>query len=272
MTKQMPIRRLAATLTLCAALSACEKNPIDSAIEEALDFSGVFRATDGTEIELTGEDAVILRVGSTPLIHPLNVGEVYIMGAYATETPGEYRGYVRDHIGMLGHGRILLEEEAIRIERMDMGVPSGEQLPGQSTWRKIGEASPPSQPTDPDTGNGGGTAASTVLLYTKNLEGDERSSKYFTVTIPSGTKRLVVETFAEDQWGRNMNDLFVNPGSKPSVTSHWPYKWTARCASVKPNLENDVCEIPNPPAGTWHILVYGYHAYYSTSLKVTIDR
>ena len=79
-------------------------------------------------------------------------------------------------------------------------------------------------PSTPNPGTGGGTSQGDIeLLYLKNLEGNDRSSKVYKVTVPSGAKKLVVKTFEEDINGHNLGDLFVKRGSQPTVTQSPSY-------------------------------------------------
>ena len=251
-----------------AALSSCKENPIDAAIDEALDFSGIFEASDGTEIELTWDgdegSATVIEVGSSSLGIPLEVGQDYMKFMYRDESDKEkFRGYVRDRSGFLTNGVVVyLRDGTLEIVWPELAIS------GQTNWNKIRESSPPDDDDDDDDT----PSADIVLLYNKMLEGDDNSSTYFTITVPSGTKRLVVETFEEDQWGHNLGDLFVSRGQRPVVHSEAPYRWTADKSSINPNREREVIEFTNPPAGTWHILLYGYHEYYNTSLKATISK
>ena len=48
------------------------------------------------------------------------------------------------------------------------------------------------------------------------------------------------------------------------------YAWTADCASIESNRAPERCTFSRPASGVWHILVYGYHAYYGANLTVTL--
>jgi hypothetical protein len=261
------VRNLLPVLALPLIVSSC-KNPIDAALDYA--FEGMFKALDGTVIEVEGDQAVVRVAGGripagTIYMRRLDEGgEVYVAG----EQMRDYSISVRDSDGNMSPGVAKIGNGALWIEtpRMDYSYNVWDRI------EKLPQAKPPT--TGGGTGGGGtggGTSGSTVLLYQKDLEGDEKSSRYYTVTVPSGTKKLTVEMFEENQYGRNLGDLFVSFGSKPTANHH-PYIWTAQCGSVESNRAREVCSFSNPTAGTWHILVYGYHAYYGTSLKVTIDK
>ena len=134
---------------------------------------------------------------------------------------------------------------------------------GQCLRFQLSYSAPP--PTTPPSGT-------STLLYVKNLEADRGNWVYYKITVPSGTKRLVVETFEENENGRNLGDLFVRYGQQPVINRSSGYTWTADCASIKPNRESEICSFENPAAGEWYLLVYGYHAFYGTSLRATITK
>ena len=250
-------------------LSSCEKNPIDTAFEEALDFSGFFQASDGTEIELrTSGRADVVTVGSAQLGTPLQVGNPYMTGMGPTGTPGEYRGYAVGRTGMLDWADVQLTGNSLVIRRK-----AADEIAAHVNWSRISSPStlPPSSPPPGGDGDTTPAPATEVLLDQNNLKGDEGSSAYFTITVPAGVRRLVVET-SENQGGYNVGDLFVSRGQQPKVNSRAPYSYSATCASVKPNRQRENCTFDNPPAGEWHILLYGYHRYYGTRLTATIHR
>lgn len=256
-------------LALIAASVGCTL-PSDPVAD--LVFEGLYRVSNGTVIELDGEEAIVvsnngtgLPVGTVYMRRLGEGGEIYGEGVRMRDFPVS----ALSMDGRMEEGVATFGESAIWVDhpRLDYSY---------NVWSKIDEIPTPEpddseDPSDPDDGNGGGTAGSTVLLYSKDLEGSEGSSRYFTVTVPSGATKLTVETFEENQYGGNLGDLFVSSASKPTA-SHYPYKWTAQCASIESNRAPETCSFSNPTPGTWHILLYGYHAYYATSLKVTIDR
>ena len=65
--------------------------------------------------------------------------------------------------------------------------------------------------------------------------------------------------------------MFLRRGQAPTA-SHDPYVWTADCAGVQPNRETERCAVPNPPAGVYYVMVYGYHEYWGAKLTVSIVR
>lgn len=252
---------------------ACEFNPVDAAIDAALDFeelTGAFEAEDGMIIEADGEgDAFIRRLGSTKSIFAdFKLGDTYLYSVHPVAA-NEYAGYMRGNNGLLGSGTVVVDGDRLVMSRTDGTAPVGHTIWRRTTYS--GGGSTGGGTGGSGSGNGGGTSGSIVLLYQTGLSGEEHSSTYVSVTVPSGTKKLVVETSEDNEYGRNLGDLFVSYGTRPTA-SHYPYTWSAQCASVESNRANETCTFTNPTPGTWHILLYGYHAFRGTTLKVTIDK
>jgi hypothetical protein len=259
---------LLAVVAMSVALVSCEKNPVDEVIDEALEnaFSGFFETGDGTQIELTGTHAIIRKVGSYVFSTGVTkkVGDYYIIGASPSPTgnAGEYRGNVVNNLGLYSWGTITLSGNRLTITRQ-----SGDGFSAHNDWTKI------NPPAPGDGGNSGtGTTGPITLVTETGLSGARLSSRYWKITVPTGTKQLVVETGEVDQWSGNLGDLFVSRGTQPTVSSREPYNYTAQCASIKPNRESENCTFNDPPAGEYHILLYGYHAYYGTTLRATIRK
>jgi hypothetical protein len=192
----------------------------------------------------------------------VKAGDEYMFSMYSSGTPGQYSGYVMARNAFLVRGRLTIANSRLSVSWDD----PKDAIAAHSAFNKIATPSQPSNPGTPTPSTG-----DIDLLYLKNLEGNEGSTKTYKVTVPSGAKKLVVKTFEEDAFGHNLADLFVRRGSAPTVNPA-PYNWAADCASVNPNRENETCTFTNPAAGDWYILVYGYHAYYATSLRVTYSK
>jgi hypothetical protein len=251
--------RIALFAGLLLAAASCKKNPIDSALDEALDFSGVFETDNGMVIDLDvqGGRATIMRFGSSPFGSMLKVGDDFIIGMFSTGGDN-YRGYVRRSNGMFDWSDMTLGAGGFTI---------ASTMAGHQTWKKSSFT-----PSNPGTGSGGtpSTGTSTTLLSQGGLEGNLRSQKTFKVTVPSGVKSLVAE-LTEEEGGRQLADMFLRRGQAPTA-SHDPYVWTADCAGVQPNRETERCVVPNPPAGDYYVMVYGYHEYWGAKLTVSIVR
>jgi len=257
----------ALVLGMAVLVGGCEKNPVDAAFDAALDFEGYFRAEDGTEIELSGSYAYVRKVGTAVLGTTLDVGDAYMMSMYETDEPGEFAGYVIDRTGLLGRGRVRIDATSLTVTSSEYPSPTG-----QANWQRT---TPPSSPPPTSGGNPppsnppAGTV--TTVVDTTGLQGEERSKLYWPITVPAGTKEIRVTTTEDNEYGRNLGDIFIQHGSRPTA-SHHPYTWTAYDESVKPNRENELIVVSNPAAGTWYVMLYGYHAYWGTSLKVTLTR
>ncbi|WP_177208189.1 PPC domain-containing protein [Pseudoalteromonas denitrificans] len=88
------------------------------------------------------------------------------------------------------------------------------------------------------------------------VSGDINSDLRFKIFIPSGIQSLKVELS-----GNNGDaDLYIKQGTQP-------LPFLNDCASENIG-SNDSCQVNNPTAGTWHILVHGYSKFSDVKLKV----
>lgn len=124
------------------------------------------------------------------------------------------------------------------------------------------------------TGGTGGTGTTTgeTKLIDVDVTGKKGELKTVSFTVPSGTKKLVVRTNEPTINYRNLADLFVKKGSKPSVSISPSYSWTADYYSMTPNREVKICTISNPSSGTWYAGLYGYNMDFQSRLTVTITK
>lgn len=130
------MKNAGAALLLAGVLlgSACDKNPVDVALDEMLDFEGVFEAGDGMQIALSGDEAIITRLGSTKYSIPMEVGDKYL-DAMSRTGPREWIGRGRDNDGLWAQTSIRLTETSL--------------LKGGATWERVGSGG---------SGGGGGGA------------------------------------------------------------------------------------------------------------------
>lgn len=251
----------------------------DEAIDSQLDFSGLYEASDGTQIQIPATGPwVVQTLGSYNFCRdgfcPIETGDTYAQYMEEkSDSPGSFRGYLVTRQGLLDWGNATFVGESMSLERTVLvngewvAEPTA-QIAGQSEWtRKAGGGG------GSGSGGGGGSggcggASRTQLLHMTGLEGEEGTSTFFTVSVPAGKTNLLVELY-EDEFGSNLGDLFVSRTTRPSVSSQYPYQYTADCASINPNREKESCSFNSPSSGQWQILLYGYHAYYGTSLCVT---
>ncbi|MDP3845542.1 MAG: S8 family serine peptidase [Pseudomonas sp.] len=96
-----------------------------------------------------------------------------------------------------------------------------------------------------DATGGGGDAEEKTY---ENLSAARGGWLYYSVDVPSGSKRLTVKTSG----GTGDADLYTRLGSRPT-TSQW---------NCRPYLDGntETCTVENPAAGTWHIGVRAYSA------------
>ena len=78
---------------------------------------------------------------------------------------------------------------------------------------------------------------------------------YYQINVPIGATQLVIQTA-----GTGNVDLYVKYGSQPQLLSY-------DCRSIT-TTSSDRCSFSLPPAGDWHIMVYGY-ANATSSFSVT---
>ena len=109
-----------------------------------------------------------------------------------------------------------------------------------------------------------GPSASSAIIISDGvpvtgISGSENSRRYYKVVVPANATGLTVET---DE-GTGDVDLLVRYNRLPTLLE-------SNCESF--NLGNeDGCEIDNPTAGDWYILLFGAEGGYSGArLTVTI--
>lgn len=93
-----------------------------------------------------------------------------------------------------------------------------------------------------------------------SLSGAEGSSRYFSITVPTGATRMI----ASISGGTGDADLYRRVNGLPEASI------TADGCDVK-NGNSESCTINSPSAGTWYFLLHGYRAYAGVSLTVTVE-
>jgi hypothetical protein len=107
------------------------------------------------------------------------------------------------------------------------------------------------------------TAAPTVTALTSgvaltNQSGAESSSRFFSITVPTGATNLTVTTAG----GTGDVDLFLRFNALPSAGAN-------DCLSD--DIANDeICSVSSPTAGTWYVMLYGWQAYAGVTLTATV--
>jgi len=111
------------------------------------------------------------------------------------------------------------------------------------------------------TVSGGGANANggalTNNVPVSGISGSSGSTKYWTITVPSGATNLNISISG----GTGDADMYVRFGSKPTTSTYdcRPYK----------SGNNESCVASAPTAGTYHIMLRGYSAYSGVTLKAS---
>ncbi len=107
---------------------------------------------------------------------------------------------------------------------------------------------PPDPPASSELENG---------VPRSDLDGDRLSQQFFTIEVPTNARDLAVQLSG----GSGDADLYLRRGSKPTTSSYdcRPYKIG----------NNELCEVADPQAGTWHVMLRGYSSFSNTTLVAT---
>ncbi|MCP4656442.1 MAG: peptidase, partial [bacterium] len=89
------------------------------------------------------------------------------------------------------------------------------------------------------------------------LEGANESETFYTFDVPPGATDLTLNLVG----GSGDADLYVRFGLHPSTSDY-------DCRS-RDDGNGDSCSFPEPQAGTWYVLVYGYSSYSGASLTAS---
>ena len=112
---------------------------------------------------------------------------------------------------------------------------------------------------DDPSGPDGGVTNLTSGVAVTNIDGGEDSERVYRISVPAGAVLLSVETSG----GTGDVDLVVRHGSTPTPTNF-------DCESFE--IGNaETCDIDDPDAGDWYILLYGFEEYDNVSLVATVD-
>ena len=90
------------------------------------------------------------------------------------------------------------------------------------------------------------------------ISGNENSSRYYRITVPPGSTRLLVET----EGGSGDVDLLIRRNRLPSLLE-------SDCESFEVT-NDDGCDISNPGAGDWYIMLFGSEQYAGVTLSATV--
>lgn len=115
--------------------------------------------------------------------------------------------------------------------------------------------------------------SSVDTIVNEIINGDQFVPTYFRFNIPEGVKKLtVITTEKEGIWCRNRADLFVSKGVDPKFISWLPYKYTADCASINSNREDELCTFTNPEPGQWSVMLYDHNTFFISQLIAIIEK
>ena len=98
-------------------------------------------------------------------------------------------------------------------------------------------------------------------LVQSNLSGAAGSTQYFTITVPAGATNLVIQISG----GTGDADLYVDFGNVPTLSTY----------ICRPYLvgNNESClPMPNPAAGTYHIMIAGYESFSGVTLAASYQK
>ena len=90
------------------------------------------------------------------------------------------------------------------------------------------------------------------------VSGAANSEKLYRITVPSGATSIAFQT----RGGTGDLDFYVRAGQVPTPQ-------TVTCYSDRMTNEED-CQLGNPQAGVWYILLHGFEAYAGAVLTVTV--
>lgn len=239
---------------LMSSLSGCKK--ISDTIEEVWEgyWAGVFDLGEGWQVELNGERASFVTAGTNKV--GINVGDSFTIGMAQTGN-NKWRGYVRSNNGF---GSLVWGNAEIIDSKLKITPDGSSPYTINKGVKNTGSG-----------GTGGGIGNTAQVLLDQKVEGEKGDKKIIKITVPTGVKQMEIRTTeVAGVYYYNLADLFVKRGSDPTVTLTPQYSWTAEWSSVNPNREDEVIPISNPPAGVYHIMLYGYNSYFTSQLVVKI--
>ena len=259
-------------LLLMVVTNSCKK--VDDLLQNALNFEGVFKSSDGWEIQLEQDSnkegkATVIKVGTQRGSVTMKAGANAGFGLKPIGN-NTWKGYAWDYTFTKLHpdSKISISGSTLTIH------PSGGTA--YTFTKTTSTGSSPTPGTNPTPGTGTGT--SQVIVNTV-ISGNTYDKKYYRFTLPTGVKSMQIRTTEgkdPNVYFRNSADMFVRKGSDPTVNgphvSPYKYTWVADCASIKPNREDEVCTFTNPASGQWSVLLYGYNTYFTSNLVVTITK
>ncbi len=243
---------------LMTNLSGCKK--IKETIDEIWEgyWAGVFDLGEGWQIELNGDRATYVTGGVSKV--GTSVGDSFAIGMELIGN-NKWKGNIRDKngFGFLVRGTAEIKDNKLII------TPDGAASYTLNKGVKNTGGS--------GGGSGGGIGGNAETLLNQKVDGKRGDKLIFKVTVPTGVKQMEIRTTeVAGTYYYNVADLFVRKGIDPTVTLTPTYSWTADKHSVNPNREDEVILMPNPPAGVYHIMLFGYNSDFTSQLIVKIEK
>jgi outer membrane protein assembly factor BamB len=93
-----------------------------------------------------------------------------------------------------------------------------------------------------------------------NLYDGTGNARYYSINVPPGYGRLVVQTASSDVGDC---DVYLRLGALPTTSNY-------DTASESPG-NNEMAIVKNPTSGTWYIMLYAYSGYFSLHFEVLYD-
>jgi len=122
-----------------------------------------------------------------------------------------------------------------------------------------------------DTGGGSGSGSTGAATEIKRIrvEGNKGGKSVISFNLPKNAKTLTIKTTELTGADLNMADIFVSRGTVPTVTSPYPYVYSAQYKEIAGNRGTKEIKISNAQAGDWNILLYGFNSSYWSWVIVT---
>ena len=215
-------------------------------------FEGIFKTSDGWEVELDGTKGIISKQGtiSNLFARERTPGKDFIIQVNR-KNKNTWTGYVVDkNFQYSMNGQVTIDENTLTI------TPEHDT---PYTLTKISGGS----------GTGVGGAGSQVFKDV-NLSGSKGEQVAYQFKLPANVKYMEIRTKETQNATRNSANLYVRYGSKPTANETQSYNRVDECASLSINREQDFCTFSSPKAGDWYIILYHSQLFFESNLVVTI--
>jgi len=104
------------------------------------------------------------------------------------------------------------------------------------------------------------TLSAEEVLHQNNMNAIEGEYLYYSINIPKNTIKLkvILGNVIGDP------DIYVRYGEKPTTSNY-------ECRPYQGSNIDEICNIDNPKAGRWHIMLHAYKDFSTTDLIVTTE-